>query len=324
MFQILKFKFEFKFLIAYLLIGGLWILSSDWFVQNLFTDVDILTTAQTYKGWFYVLITGILFYVLLNKHLIKIRKAEKKARESDFLKTAFLQNISHEIRTPMNAIVGFSDLLQEDNVSREKQEKYLKILANSSDQLLKVVNDVLDVSMIETDNVKVNLTDFSLRELFSQIQSNHTTIAKESVPIKYKNTLFENDYLVYSDKIRIEQVLDNLISNAIKFTFEGAISFGCEIKEDKLLFFVKDSGIGIDSENQEKIFDRFHRAEVETTKTIGGTGLGLAICKGNVDLLGGEIWVDSELGKGSEFYFTIPCRYKKLQLNSELIANVIG
>ena len=317
-----KLKFEYKFLIGYLLIGGLWILSSDWFVQKLISDVDLLTTTQTYKGWFYVLITGILFYVLLKKHLIKIRTAEKLARESEQLKTAFLQNISHEIRTPMNSIVGFSGLLQEDDISEEQQEKYLKILTNSSDQLLDVVNNVLDVSMIETGNIRANLVEFSLNEFLSQVHSNHSAILKEKLSLQLKNTLLKDNYVIYTDRIRIGQVLHNLISNAIKFTFEGTIVFGCEMKEDNLLFFVKDLGIGIDQRNQEKIFDRFYRAEIETSMTIGGTGLGLAICKGNVELLDGKIWVESSLGNGSQFYFTIPCRFKKI--NPEMPNKVLA
>lgn len=299
-------KFEHKFLIAYLLIGGLWILSSDWFVQNLISDIGLLTTIQTYQGWFYVLITGVLFYCLLKKHLVKVRFAEKKARESDLLKTAFLQNISHEIRTPMNSIVGFSELLQDNDLEKEQQEKYVDIITNSSERLLHVVNDVLDVSLIETGNLKANVTKFNLDELLSQTKLNHDVSVRENVILQFENTFLSKNYLLLSDMSRLEQVLDNLLSNAIKFTFEGDIVFGCELREDDILFFVKDSGIGINNADIYKIFDRFHRSEVELTKTIGGAGLGLAICKGNVEILGGEIWVESDLGKGSEFYFTIP------------------
>ncbi|MUP37784.1 hybrid sensor histidine kinase/response regulator [Labilibaculum euxinus] len=301
-----KVKFEYKILISYLLIGGLWISFSDQLAKKIISDPNYLTEIQTYKGWFYVLVTGILFYFLLKKHLIKIRNAEKKARESDQLKTAFLQNISHEIRTPMNGIVGFAGLLKENDLTKDQKEMYLDIITKSSDQLLNVVNDVLDVSLIDSGNVIINKTQFNLNEFLEQIYSVHSTILRKNISLRLNNTLYSSDHIVFSDSVKLGQILDNLISNAIKYTPKGEVELGCETKENKLLFSVKDSGIGIAPEYHEKIFDRFHRAEIETTKTIGGAGLGLAICRGNVNLLGGDIWVESNLGIGSKFYFTIP------------------
>ncbi|BAX81170.1 hybrid sensor histidine kinase/response regulator [Labilibaculum antarcticum] len=312
-----KLKFEYKILIAYLLVGGMWISFSDLLVQNIVSDPNYLTQVQTYKGWFYVLVTGILFYLLLKKHLIKIRNAEKKARESDHLKTAFLQNISHEIRTPMNGIVGFAGLLKENDLTQDEKDMYLDIITKSSDQLLNVVNDVLDVSLIDSGNVIINKTQFNLNEFMNQIYSVHGTILSKDISLQLNNTLSGLDYIVFTDKIKLGQIFDNLISNAIKYTPKGLIEFGCEMKEDQLLFFVKDSGIGIAPKYHEKIFDRFHRAEVETTKTIGGAGLGLAICKGNVELLGGEIWVESNLGDGSKFYFTMPGEFVISEIKEE-------
>jgi signal transduction histidine kinase len=137
-----KTKFEYKFLVLYLIIGGFWILFSDRLLESLISDVKIISQLQTYKGWFYVLVTGVFFYSVLKKHLIKVRKAEEEARESDRLKSAFLQNMSHEIRTPMNGIIGFCDLLQEEDLSEEQRHKYLDIVTKSSNQLLNVVNDI--------------------------------------------------------------------------------------------------------------------------------------------------------------------------------------
>lgn len=309
-----KIKFEYKILISYLLVGGLWVSFSDRLVQCFILDSDYLTKVQTYKGWFYVLVTGVLFYFLLKKHLIKIRNAEKKARESDLLKSAFLQNISHEIRTPMNGIVGFAGLLKENNLTKNQKEMYLNIITKSSDQLLSVVNDVLDVSLIDSGNVIINKTQFHLNEFLDQIYSAHGTILRKDISLQLNNTLSGFAHVVFTDKVKLGQILDNLISNAIKYTPTGLIEFGCEMKEDQLLFFVKDSGIGIAPEYHEKIFDRFHRAEIEITKTIGGVGLGLAICKGNVNLLDGDIWVESNLGIGSKFYFTIPGNFVVLEI----------
>ncbi|MFA9370093.1 MAG: ATP-binding protein [Labilibaculum antarcticum] len=312
-----KLKFEYKILIAYLLVGGMWISFSDLLVQNIVSDPNYLTQVQTYKGWFYVLVTGILFYLLLKKHLIKIRNAEKKARESDYLKTAFLQNISHEIRTPMNGIVGFAGLLKENDLTQDEKEMYLDIITKSSGQLLNVVNDVLDVSLLDSGNVIINKTQFDLNEFLDQIYSVHGTILSKDILLQLNNTLSGLDHIVFTDKVKLGQIFDNLISNAIKYTPKGLIEFGCEMKEDQLLFFVKDSGIGIAPKFHEKIFDRFHRAEVETTKTIGGAGLGLAICKGNVELLGGEIWVESNPGDGSKFYFTMPGEFVISEIKEE-------
>lgn len=300
-----KIQFEYKFLIVYLLIGGAWILFSDRIVQSLIPDINFLTVIQTYKGWFYVLITGLLFYVYLKKDLIKIRKAQKKAKESESLKSAFLQNMSHEIRTPMNGIIGFVELLKNENLSKEQKERYMNIILKCSDQLLGVVNDVLDLSMIETGNIKLEKENIILNDLIDEIYASYSESMKENVQLLvHKSELDYNE--IVTDTVKLKQVLDNLLSNAKKFTTSGKIEFGFERQNHKLLFFVKDTGAGIHSEQQDKIFNRFERAEIETTKLIGGAGLGLAICKGILTKMGGEIWVESELGKGSDFYFTIP------------------
>ncbi|PKQ61703.1 hypothetical protein BZG02_14865 [Labilibaculum filiforme] len=312
-----KIKFEHKILISYLLVGGLWISFSDRLLIKIISDPVYMTEIQTYKGWFYVLVTGFLFYILLKKHLLKIRDAEKKAKESDSLKTAFLQNISHEIRTPMNGIVGFAGLLKENGLTKEQKEMYLDIITKSSDQLLIVVNDVLDISLIDSGNVTINKTQFHLNDFMEQIYSAHGTMLRDGFSLELNNTLASANHIVFTDQVKLIQVIDNLIDNAIKYTLKGAIEFGCEIKENQLLFFVKDSGIGIAPEYQDKIFDRFHRAEIETTKTIGGAGLGLSICKGNLDLLGGDIWVESKLGIGSKFFFTIPCDFVVQEITEE-------
>jgi signal transduction histidine kinase len=301
-----KMKFEYKITIAYLFIGALWVSFSDRLVQELVIDPDYLTKVQTYKGWFYVFMTGILFYFLLEKHLVKIRDAEKQAKESDLLKTAFLQNMSHEIRTPMNGIMGFADLLKTKDLSQEKKEMYIDIITKSSDQLLAVVNDVLDISLIETGNVMVQNSEFHLNELLDQFYTSRITFLKKEITLHIDNSLADQDLVLHADRIKLHQVLNNLISNAIKYTNKGFVKYGCEMHEDCLLFFVKDSGIGILEEDQNKIFDRFYRTDVEETKSIGGVGLGLSICKGNVKLLGGDIWVESIHGNGSQFYFTIP------------------
>jgi signal transduction histidine kinase/CheY-like chemotaxis protein len=317
-----KTKFEYKFLVLYLIIGGLWILFSDRLLESLISDVKIISQLQTYKGWFYVLVTGVFFYSVLKKHLIKVRKAEEEAKESDRLKSAFLQNMSHEIRTPMNGIIGFCDLLQEDDISEEQRHKYLDIITKSSNQLLSVVNDILDVSLIETGNIQANEDVIQLNEFLDHIyKSTKASITSNNVSILLSKDEEARDISIVTDAVKLEQVLNNLLGNAIKFTAEGYIDLGYELREDEILFFVKDTGIGIPEEFLHTVFDRFNRAEIETTKTIGGTGLGLAICKGNVELLGGEIWVESVPKFGARFYFTIPLRQRHvIQKQDEKIA----
>lgn len=319
-------KFEYQFFLAYLLIGGAWILFSDRIVKTLIHDVDHLTSIQTYKGWFYVLMTGILFFFLLKKHLLKIRNAESKAKESDRLKSAFLQNMSHEIRTPMNGIVGFAGLLKDDDLSISQKEKYLSIITQCSDQLLNVVNDVLDLSLIETGNIEAARNSVSINKILDDYYNTYSATLNEGISLKLVKGLSEEDSVIVTDEVKFRQIVNNLLSNAQKFTENGSIEFGYEYKQSQIQFFVKDSGIGIDSKMHDGIFDRFRRAEIETTKTIGGAGLGLAICRGNTNLLGGKIWVDSTPGLGSSFYFTIPVNIqisdKNIPINiDEPIAN---
>lgn len=318
-------KFEYKFLLVYLLIGGLWILFSDRFVQSLITDINILTTVQTYKGWFYVIMTGLLFYVYLNRYLLKIRKAEMKAKKSESLKSAFLQNMSHEIRTPMNGIIGFLELLKNENLSQEQRTRYMEIVLKCSDQLLGVVNDVLDLSLIETGNITIEKENIRLNDLMDEVYSSHIKSFSDEVQLKL--TMDENEFSteIVGDSVKLKQLLDNLLSNARKFTSNGRVEFGCERQNEILRFFVKDTGTGIQPEQLERVFNRFERAEIETTKLTGGAGLGLAICKGIVSEMNGDIWVESEQGNGSTFYFTIPfvsVKQEKDIIQEELVQEV--
>ena len=164
-----KVKFEYRIIAAYVIIGGLWILFSDKILNYFISDPDLLTRIQTFKGWFYVIITAILFYLILKSHLVKIRNAEQKAIDSDNLKTAFLQNISHEIRTPMNSIIGFSELLKENNSSENEKAQYLDMIEKGSGQLLNIVNEVLDISLIETGNISVNKQKVNLNNLVEEV-----------------------------------------------------------------------------------------------------------------------------------------------------------
>ncbi|QGY46712.1 response regulator [Maribellus comscasis] len=319
-------KFEYKITLAYLLIGGLWILFSDKILHTFAKDAAYLTQLQTLKGWFYVILTGVLFYILLKRHLERLRKAEQEAKESDRLKTSFLQNISHEIRTPMNGIIGFASLLEFDDLPENQKKEYIKIITKSSKQLLSIVNDVLDISMIQSGNIKVNDEIVNINELLEDIY----TVFSPRIPSKVKFILTKGldnkSVFVLTDRSKLRQILINLVSNSIKFTEKGYIEFGYYIKNKKLKFYVEDTGIGIKSELHEKIFERFRKADNNLMRLYDGIGLGLAICKGNIDLLRGEIGLDSKEGVGSRFYFTIPykTRNRAVELNSlesDFVAN---
>jgi len=274
-------------------------------------DTEMLTTLQTYKGWFYVLITSILFYLILKRHLVRLREAELRARESDNLKTAFLRNISHEIRTPMNSIIGFAALLNENNIPDIKKSEYLKTINNSSNQLLNIVNEILDISLIETGNLGVIEKQVFLNKVMEELHSFFKPLIKPGIEFYLEKGLADKDSFIISDEIKIRKVLNNIINNALKFTEKGQISFGYNLKQNELEFFIEDSGIGIPEEFIPNIFSRFQKADNPLEKLYEGLGLGLSISKGNIDLLKGKIWVDSSPGKGSTFYFTIPYRLVK-------------
>jgi hypothetical protein len=233
--------------------------------------------------------------------------AKEKAEESDRLKTAFLHNVSHEIRTPMNAIIGFSTLLNDPELSAEDRCQYIDIIFQSGSQLLSIINDIVDIANVESGQARVNLTEFNLNSTLRSLNDQFSIYGKQNfVSIRLKTTLSDIDSTIVTDNTKFIQILSNLINNAIKFTKHGQIDFGYVLKDKFLEFFVKDTGIGIPYEHHSRIFDRFYKVDSAASRQYGGTGLGLSICKGYVQLLGGEIKVESESGKGTLFVFTIP------------------
>jgi signal transduction histidine kinase/CheY-like chemotaxis protein len=236
--------------------------------------------------------------------------AKEKAEESDRLKTAFLHNISHEIRTPMNAIIGFSGLLNDQNVEAEKRSQYTDIIIQSSNHLLSVINDIMRIASIEAGQENLSESQFDLNTALEYLHEQFWLKAREqNTSLELKVSLPETEIELIADETKLVQVLANLIDNALKFTKKGSVTFGYKIRENELEFFVQDSGIGIAPELHQEIFKRFHQVESTNTRKFGGSGLGLSISKAYVELMGGRIWVASALNQGSVFYFTIP--YKK-------------
>ena len=241
----------------------------------------------------------------------QLQEAKERAEQSDKLKSAFLANMSHEIRTPMNAILGFAELLPEiDDV--KQRDQLLEIISENGNHLLELINDIIDLSKIESGMMPLNMKAFDVNALLSEVATNfaqNEKITNGLVKIKPPAALSGEHNLVSSDRTRLKQVLINLMTNAIKFTKAGTIEFGCILNGHKLLFYVKDPGIGIEPEKQKVIFDRFMQATVDHQPEIEGQGLGLAISKAIVNHLGGEIWVESTPNIGSTFSFSVPIHH---------------
>ncbi len=298
--------FEYRLSVIYLIIGGAWILFSDQVAARLSNDDYTLTLIQHYKGWFYVLITAIALFFFVKVHLKRLRYAEHLARENERLKTAFVENMSHELRTPMNAIVGFTEIARTSNVKNEEMQQYLEIILNSSKQLLAIVNDVMDTSMLESGNSVIRNEEFSLQNLIENVYAYFSPVMKDNVALL--SQVEDDSIWVNTDKEKVTRIFHNLINNAIKFTHRGRIVIGYKVESKDVVFFVKDTGVGIDPAYHQSIFDRFKQAEIELSKRTGGTGLGLSICKEMMKLLGGRIWLESRVGAGTNFYFSLPMR----------------
>ncbi|MFP4526480.1 MAG: PAS domain S-box protein [Bacteroidales bacterium] len=251
------------------------------------------------------------------KNQKELKKAKQKAEEADRIKSAFLANMSHEIRTPMNAILGFARLLKEPSLNKEQLHEYVDIINGRANHLLQIINDILDLSKIESDQLLISEEEFNLNqflnEIYTVISNELKQAGKSDLDLYLRNGLKEDDANIISDKTRLQQILFNLLNNAVKYTREGFVEFGYRMQDGKwgdLEFFVRDTGIGIEQDKQNVIFDRFRQSDESKTREFGGAGLGLSISKGLADKLGGQMWVNSEYGNGSVFYFTIPFKYK--------------
>ncbi len=255
-------------------------------------------------------VTDITKYKSKIKELIDIKS---KAEDANRQKSAFLANMSHEIRTPLNSIIGFASFLKDRTYSKEEKEQYVDIIINSGNHLSNLVNDIIDISKIDAGQVKfiegkVDL-NMLIRELYNFFHSSLVSLGKNDVLLKM--SIPEFSVQIKTDETRLRQILINLIGNAVKFTKKGEIEFGYSIEKGELQFFVKDTGIGIHKEKREVIFERFQQENKDVERLYGGTGLGLAIVKACLQLLNGKIWIQSALGKGTTFYFTIQAKMIK-------------
>jgi signal transduction histidine kinase/CheY-like chemotaxis protein len=251
------------------------------------------------------------------------RIAKEKAEESDKLKTSFLANMSHEIRTPLNAIIGFSELLHSKQGANVDSDSYLRVIVNSSYDLLRLINDIIDIAKIESGQIYLEMNDCDIIKELKSLQSTYSQVIqnKEDKDISLQLTLQSNfSMFVNTDPNRLRQIFRNLIDNAIKFTDKGKIEFGYRLNQGFIEFFVSDSGVGIPISQHKSLFQRFVKIERNSDKLYPGTGLGLVISKNLVELLGGKIWVQSEENVGTTFYFTIP--YKDEPANNQISEDI--
>jgi PAS domain S-box-containing protein len=274
---------------------------------SVFWESVTLTSIKNDKG----LITN---YIAI-KEDISVRKqmeaeliqAKEKAEESDHLKSAFLANMSHEIRTPLNSIIGFSELLGDPDFDQEQKDEFIRTIVDNGNNLLVIISDIMDFSMLEARQMKIRPEKISTKKLLNELLADFSKKARQKgIEFRIDQSINNPDVLIESDLYRIKQIFNNLIGNSLKFTKEGYIEIGYQILNETITFHVKDTGIGIPSAYHQSIFERFRQVDLAKTRKYGGNGLGLAISKNLVELLGGKIWVESELNKYSDFFFNIP------------------
>ena len=271
-------------------------------------DVEVFTgpIKVNRKELIYSIVTDITERKNSRQELIQ---AKVKAEENDKLKSAFLNNMSHEIRTPMNGILGFSSLLMQEGLTDEKRREFIRIIENSGEQLVRIIDDIIDYSRIETGQVQVVKKEFGLNEMLDTLLAMLEQEAgkrNKNVELRLHKGLPNGNDAIVSDRGRLAQIITNLAMNALKFTEKGFIETGYLIQGRQIEFYVKDTGIGIPVHDQEKVFDRFHQANIDIARSYSGTGLGLSIAKGLTELLGGNIDFISTQSTGTTFFVRIP------------------
>ncbi len=269
------------------------------------------------KKWFYISVfspeknhfaTIFRDITAVKQHEYELKKAKDQAEKSDRLKSAFLANISHEIRTPMNGIIGFTELLKEPDLTNEMMQYYIEVIHKSGERLLHTIDDLVDISKIETGVVTTNFRKVDIhKEMNSFFNFFKSDAEKNGIELKLIKASDSNKIEINTDRGKLCAIFTKLLKNAIKYTENGSISFGVSLKDQNVEFFVKDTGKGIPSDKQETIFDPFVQVSATLTRNYEGSGLGLSIAKAYVEMLGGKIWLESEEGKGACFYFSLPC-----------------
>lgn len=252
-----------------------------------------------------------------NNQKIALIKAKLKAEEGDLLKASFLANLSHEIRTPMNAINGFTELILNTDIDEKERIEYLNVIQKNGQNLVSIIDDLIEMSKIDANQITPNFTEINLESCIEELYKTVKVTIPKKKPLKFKlyKSTVPAAYNIITDEIKLKQVIINLLTNAIKYTDEGMVRFKYEIDEENNLihFTIQDTGSGIDENHHKHVFDRFKRIENDQSITVGGLGLGLSISKAYIEILGGTISLESKVGQGSVFYFSIPLKYAKVE-----------
>ena len=311
-----KLPFEFRITIIYIVLGALWIVFPDKVVERIFIDPHQISYVQTYKGWFYVFVTGLLLFLWIRNEIKKrntlynqLLESNKKALESDRLKTAFLSNISHYIRTPMNSILGFTELIQNPDIEPEKRERFNELINDQSRHLLQLLNNIIDISKIQTDQVTINYEHFQLNTIIRKIYNScllNMMQMNPSVKLSYTTGMPDGQDEINSDIEKIQHIFIQLINNSIKFTHKGEIEFGYNLNDNIYNCYVRDTGCGIPQEKEKHLISGFMFSSPFEWDPSEGIGLGLYLSAGLVKFLGGKLWLEYTSTDGSKFCFTIP------------------
>jgi signal transduction histidine kinase len=265
-----------------------------------------------------------IFLEVTDTTLLKVEN--ERLRKQNALRTNFMANMSHEIRTPLNSIIGFTDLLMDDDSTAEEEELYKRLIATSGKSLMQLISDLIDISKIDAQQLKIDKTEFDLNvfldELLVSCRQEQKLRGLDNIDIKLAKGTNQGPFLIYTDELRLRQVISNLVTNSLKFTDTGFISIGYVISaHNQIQFYVKDTGTGINKEARTNIFDSFKQDKYTRGRNTEGSGLGLAISKSLIKMLGGEIWLDTESGFGTTVYFTLPNYYAKERGQSSYFSN---
>jgi len=310
-------SFEYRITILYITIGALWILFSDELMVSLTSDPQQIRLLSTYKGWFYVLITGLLFFSLIRKETkrrnaiqLQLVEANRKAIEADRLKTAFLSNLSHYIRSPMNSILGFVELLKINDETDENRELFYSYINERSHHLLQTLSSIIEVSKLQQGQVEVSFKRFSLNKLIGSIIENarlDIDRLEKSIVVSCSCGLADGKDIICSDQEKVRQIVALLIDNAINFTPSGEVMIGYRLEESMVEIQVKDSGKGISTQKQQYLFNEFMANTAVMFNESEGAGLGLYLATGFAKLINGHVWLEHTDERGSIFGFRFPC-----------------